>query len=90
MLQPATSAPSVTRQDMLDRARALAPRFAERAAAAEEARRIPPESVKEMLDAGLARMLLPAQQGRCVARLVRRADHPPRPYGRAVFRGSAE
>jgi alkylation response protein AidB-like acyl-CoA dehydrogenase len=63
MLQPATSAPSVTRQDMLDRARALAPRFAERAAAAEEARRIPPESVKEMLDAGLARMLLPAATG---------------------------
>jgi alkylation response protein AidB-like acyl-CoA dehydrogenase len=63
MLQPATPAPSVTRQDMLERARALAPRFAERAAAAEEARRIPPESVKEMLDAGLARILLPQRAG---------------------------
>ena len=48
---------------MLERARALAPRFAERAAAAEEARRIPPESVKEMLDAGLARILLPQRAG---------------------------
>jgi len=52
-----------TREEMIDRARALAPRFAERAQAAEEARRIPPESVKDMLDAGLARILLPQQVG---------------------------
>jgi 3-hydroxy-9,10-secoandrosta-1,3,5(10)-triene-9,17-dione monooxygenase len=41
----------------------MASRFAERAEAAEEARRIPVESVKEMLDAGLARVLLPKQIG---------------------------
>jgi len=53
----------MTREQMIDRARALAPRFAERAAAAEEARQIPPESVKEMLDAGLTRILLPQRIG---------------------------
>jgi 3-hydroxy-9,10-secoandrosta-1,3,5(10)-triene-9,17-dione monooxygenase len=62
MLQPATT-PRVTREDMIERARALAPRFAERAQAAEDARRIPPESVKEMLDAGFARILLPTRVG---------------------------
>jgi 3-hydroxy-9,10-secoandrosta-1,3,5(10)-triene-9,17-dione monooxygenase len=48
---------------VLDRARALAPTFAARAEAAEEARRIPPESAAEMLGAGLARILLPARIG---------------------------
>jgi len=66
-LQPLPPSPSPTRnvtgQEMLDRARALAPRFAERAGAAEEARRIPPESVKDMRDAGLARVLLPQRIG---------------------------
>jgi 3-hydroxy-9,10-secoandrosta-1,3,5(10)-triene-9,17-dione monooxygenase len=57
------SAPIVTSKEMIKRARALAPRFAERAAAAEEARRIPPESVKDMLDAGMARVLLPPRIG---------------------------
>ena len=61
MLQSTTQ--SVTREEMLDRALALAPRFAERAVAAEEARRIPPESVKDMLDAGLARILLSPRVG---------------------------
>ncbi len=66
-LQPLPPSPSPTRnvtgQEMLERARALAPRFAERAGAAEEARRIPPESVNDMLDAGLARVLLPQRIG---------------------------
>jgi alkylation response protein AidB-like acyl-CoA dehydrogenase len=66
-LQPLQPSPSPTRnvtgQEMLDRARALAPRFAERAGAAEEARQIPPESMKDMLDAGLARVLLPQRIG---------------------------
>jgi 3-hydroxy-9,10-secoandrosta-1,3,5(10)-triene-9,17-dione monooxygenase len=53
----------VTGQEMIDRARALAPRFAERAVAAEEARRIPPQSVQDMLDAGFARILLPQRIG---------------------------
>jgi 3-hydroxy-9,10-secoandrosta-1,3,5(10)-triene-9,17-dione monooxygenase len=56
-------APSVTKEEVVDRARALAPRFAARAEAAEEARRMPPESVKEMLDAGFARILLPPRVG---------------------------
>jgi len=53
----------VTGPEMVDRARALAPRFAKRAEAAEEARRIPAESVKDMLDAGFARILLPKEIG---------------------------
>ena len=57
------TAQSITGQEMIDRARALAPRFAERAEAAEEARRIPPQSIKEMLYAGLARILLPKKIG---------------------------
>ena len=54
---------AATKQEVIDRTRALAARFAERAAAAEEARRIPPESVKDMLDAGFARILLPRRIG---------------------------
>ena len=46
---------------MVERARALAPRFTERAAAAEEARRLPEASAKDMLDAGFARILLPRE-----------------------------
>jgi 3-hydroxy-9,10-secoandrosta-1,3,5(10)-triene-9,17-dione monooxygenase len=57
---PATNA---TRQTLLERARALAPLFAERAPAAEEARRIPPQSVNDMLEAGFARILLPQRIG---------------------------
>jgi len=53
----------MTKQEMLDRALALAPRFAERAVAAEEARRIPDASAQEMLDAGFARILLPERIG---------------------------
>ena len=44
---------SATKQEIMDRVRAMAQRFAERAAAAEEARRIPEELVKDMLDARL-------------------------------------
>jgi alkylation response protein AidB-like acyl-CoA dehydrogenase len=58
-----TSAQNVTGQEIVDRVRALAPRFAERAEAAEAARQIPGQSVKEMLDAGLARILLPKNIG---------------------------
>jgi 3-hydroxy-9,10-secoandrosta-1,3,5(10)-triene-9,17-dione monooxygenase len=56
-------APNVTKEKIIERVRAMAPKFAARAGAAEEARRIPPESVKDMLDAGLARILLPARIG---------------------------
>ena len=54
---------NVTAHEMVERARALAPRFAERAAAAEEARRLPEASAKDMLDAGFARILLPREIG---------------------------
>jgi 3-hydroxy-9,10-secoandrosta-1,3,5(10)-triene-9,17-dione monooxygenase len=54
---------NATKQNILDRTRAMAPRFAERAAAAEQARQIPQESVQEMLDAGFARILIPQEAG---------------------------
>ena len=52
-----------TGAELIDRARALAPKFAARAAAAEEARRLPAVSVREMLDAGVARILMPKRFG---------------------------
>src|SRR5262249_10777713 len=57
------SAPSTTRQDVLDRVRALAPKFGTRATAAEDARRISDESAQDMLAAGLARILVPTRFG---------------------------
>jgi 3-hydroxy-9,10-secoandrosta-1,3,5(10)-triene-9,17-dione monooxygenase len=54
---------SVSRDTMLERARAMAPGFSQRAAAAEEARRLPSESAAEMLAAGFARILLPSRLG---------------------------
>ena len=53
----------VTSEMMVARARALAPKFRERAAAAEAARTLPLESVEEMLDAGFARILVPSRFG---------------------------
>jgi alkylation response protein AidB-like acyl-CoA dehydrogenase len=58
-----TPAPTTTKQEILDRIRALAPRFGGRAEAAEEARRMPGESVQELLDAGIARILIPPHFG---------------------------
>lgn len=52
-----------TKQEIVERFRAIAPRLAARAEAAEQARRIPSESVQEMLAAGLARILVPRQFG---------------------------
>jgi len=63
MSHSSASAPSATRQDVLERARALAPKFGARAAAAEEARRIGQESARDMLAAGLARILVPPRFG---------------------------
>jgi 3-hydroxy-9,10-secoandrosta-1,3,5(10)-triene-9,17-dione monooxygenase len=57
------STDSVSKQDMIARAKALAPTFRERAAAAEEDRRIAPESAAELIDAGFARMLVPRRLG---------------------------
>jgi 3-hydroxy-9,10-secoandrosta-1,3,5(10)-triene-9,17-dione monooxygenase len=54
---------SATKQDILERTRAMAQRVGERAAAAEQARRIPQESIEEMLDSGFARILIPKEAG---------------------------
>jgi 3-hydroxy-9,10-secoandrosta-1,3,5(10)-triene-9,17-dione monooxygenase len=54
---------AVTKQQILDRVRPLIPNFVKRAEAAEKARRLPPESVRELLDAGIARILMPPRFG---------------------------
>jgi 3-hydroxy-9,10-secoandrosta-1,3,5(10)-triene-9,17-dione monooxygenase len=59
------SAAAASAQEFVARARGLASKFAERAAGAEEARRLPAESAQEMLDAGLARILIPRRFGGC-------------------------
>lgn len=63
MPQTLTPAQQQMRSELMDRVRALAPAFGERAAAGEEARQIPPESAREMLDAGVARILMPKRFG---------------------------
>jgi 3-hydroxy-9,10-secoandrosta-1,3,5(10)-triene-9,17-dione monooxygenase len=52
-----------TKQQVLERVRTLVPGFRDRAETAEEARRIPDASVREMLDAGIARILIPERFG---------------------------
>jgi 3-hydroxy-9,10-secoandrosta-1,3,5(10)-triene-9,17-dione monooxygenase len=54
---------SVSKQDMIARAKALAPAFRERAAASEDDRRISIASATELLEAGFARMLVPRRLG---------------------------
>ncbi len=54
---------NAARQKLLDRVRTLAPAFAERAEAAERTRQLPAASARDMLDAGLARILMPARFG---------------------------
>jgi 3-hydroxy-9,10-secoandrosta-1,3,5(10)-triene-9,17-dione monooxygenase len=49
--------------DVLGSVRELTPLFRERAAAAEEARRLPEESVKELKSSGLVRLLQPKRYG---------------------------
>lgn len=49
--------------ELIERARALVPRLAERAAAAEQAGMVPPESVREIAEAGLFRVLQPKRWG---------------------------
>ena len=52
-----------TRNDIVERAGALALTFAGRADAAEQARRLPAKSARALLDLGLARILMPARFG---------------------------
>ena len=49
--------------DILERVAAHAPTFAKRADAAEQARRLPAESARDMLNLGLARILMPERFG---------------------------
>ncbi|MGZ5828063.1 MAG: acyl-CoA dehydrogenase family protein [Xanthobacteraceae bacterium] len=58
-----TPSPKVTKEEIIARVRALAPKFRERAEKAEEARRLPDESIREMVDAGIARILTPVRFG---------------------------
>ena len=55
--------PSLTREDAVRRARALAPAIVERAQRAEAERRVPRESIDEFVAAGLARLLQPRRWG---------------------------
>ncbi|MFL6803798.1 MAG: acyl-CoA dehydrogenase family protein [Xanthobacteraceae bacterium] len=52
-----------TAEELVARARALAPRLRERAVAAERDRNIPLESVQEYIDAGLMRTIMPKRWG---------------------------
>jgi alkylation response protein AidB-like acyl-CoA dehydrogenase len=52
-----------TKQQIIDRVRELIPGFEKRAEAAEEARRLPGESIQELLDAGIVRILIPPRFG---------------------------
>lgn len=49
------------REDLLARARELAPRFAERAVQCEAERRVPVETIEDLKQAGLIRMVMPAR-----------------------------
>jgi alkylation response protein AidB-like acyl-CoA dehydrogenase len=57
------SARETTKHDILGRVRPLAAKFRERAPAAEEARRLPDDSIRELIDAGVARVLVPPRFG---------------------------
>jgi alkylation response protein AidB-like acyl-CoA dehydrogenase len=53
------SSQTATKQEIIDRIRGMVLSFRKRAEGAEEARRIPAESIQELLDAGVARILIP-------------------------------
>ncbi len=55
----------LTQEEAVARARALAPAIRERAASAEAQRRQPAETVREIVDAGLVRLLIPKRWGGC-------------------------
>ena len=63
MQDTAHSGRAVTKQQILDRIGSLIPNFAKRAEAAERERRIPAESVQELLEVGIARILMPPRFG---------------------------
>ncbi|MFM9992544.1 MAG: acyl-CoA dehydrogenase family protein [Burkholderiaceae bacterium] len=59
----ARNAPVLTAQQAIEAAKKIAPRLAERAAHAEQIRRIPQESIKELNDSGLLRLMQPKRYG---------------------------
>ena len=63
MPNTAGSSQTPTKQEIIDRIRGIVPSFRNRAEATEEARRIPEQSVQELLDAGVARILIPPRFG---------------------------
>jgi 3-hydroxy-9,10-secoandrosta-1,3,5(10)-triene-9,17-dione monooxygenase len=56
-------AETITREKLIERAREMVPRLRERAAAAEDARRLPAETVQEFTDAGFFRIVQPRRFG---------------------------
>jgi 3-hydroxy-9,10-secoandrosta-1,3,5(10)-triene-9,17-dione monooxygenase len=62
-MEVAASTEGLSKHEMIDRARALAPAFRKRAGAAERERRLPGESAQELLAGGFARMLVPRRLG---------------------------
>jgi 3-hydroxy-9,10-secoandrosta-1,3,5(10)-triene-9,17-dione monooxygenase len=52
-----------SREDVLERARALVPTLRERAARTEELRRVPEETVRDFIDAGILRVGVPLKYG---------------------------
>ncbi|MGH2478347.1 MAG: acyl-CoA dehydrogenase family protein, partial [Ktedonobacteraceae bacterium] len=56
---------SMTQEEAVARARALAPAIRERAASAETQRRQPAETIREIVEAGLVRLLIPKRWGGC-------------------------
>jgi 3-hydroxy-9,10-secoandrosta-1,3,5(10)-triene-9,17-dione monooxygenase len=63
MLQIPVSMHSGIEHEILQRVRAIAPKFSERAAESERVRHISTESVHELLDAGITRTLVPRHFG---------------------------
>jgi len=64
-ITPPTASPDrvPSAAELVARAKALAPKLRERAVRAERERNLPPESVREYIDAGLVRTLLPKRWG---------------------------
>ncbi len=62
-VRPATSSATPTRPELLKKASELVPVLKERAAMTEEMRRVPPESVRDIIDAGLHLVGVPCRFG---------------------------
>ena len=61
--RPAIAAPELTRSTLLERAAKLTHTVRERAARTEELRRVPPESVSDIVEAGLHLIGVPKRFG---------------------------